>query len=1798
MAGEVAELKVRITGDAASLESTISGVEKQLKGLEQTGKLSESTRKALDKVTTGTLRYRDVVNNAKTVLDEKNAALIKAEKAYASNEKKIKSSISSLTQEREAVQNLVVTKQDEIKSLEQAGKSYGKNSKAYKENQKAIQWTQTELSALTQQYRDCDRQISAQEALLTKESDKRDLAVRSAENAEKTYNRLSSSLEQVEKAESALQLQKTGAQWKKVGEDIDAATKPLQYAALGLAAGGVASAKFAIDFEDNFAAVKKTVEGTPEQLEKVKQGIIDLSTVGIDGRSAIPQTTAELTALAAAGGQLGIETDNIVQFTETMAMLGTATNLVGEQGAQTLARFMNVAGVSQDKISNLGSSIVDLGNNFATTEAEIADMAMNLGATGKTVGISAQDILAYSTALSSMGVEAEAGGSAVSRIWIELQTAVSTGNKNLAAFAKLSGKSAEEFKKQWGTDASGAFQDFLKGLNQSEDQIAVLSQLGFNNIRDIQALQKLAGEEGFNLLTKAIQRSNAAWEENSALQREFDAKAATTASQIQLMKNNLVEAARSIGETFLPDIANATTGIKDFAQKIANMDEGTKQSLITTGKWVIGLGAASKGIVGATKGIGGMLDAAGKIKGAFSAGGVLAKFAPALTSVGTAAPYAAAGIAAVGLAVYAGKKSYDAWYDSQYRWTKGLSKGNKEIQKSMEDLRELDSIQQEIKAQKLIIENPASSQEQVDNAKARIEEIKQLLSEEYHLVIKSDNSNLEETVEQLKTINENDVQSGINNQMQKLQNLQPKYDEYKSNYAELEKEAEAALDLQTAFSSARLALQSYHFTQKEGESYEDASNRRAKERRELVAEYFKDIEGGMDVVDKYVNMTGSLEGGLSSGFATATSNYEKLDKKLKNLTGSYEEYRAVSTEIANWQTELVRNAALEGNAEKINRILPQMGTIIKSAGLDLNGYAIATAQAMNGVNSLEDAWKQGGTTLNGVVQGYIKASTAFGASAQETATGAALIANGFRTAEEAAKAGALETVSQQATKIAHDLKAIPENKKVSISASGNVSIIDETVEAVQKVENEDVEVSVNADGNINVLTEAGEKTQELNGKAAYMTVNAEGNIEVFDQAGQKIADIDGKTGVVNVVAGDTSGLTVAEKAEKQVEQIRTFNGTINVSGNFEGQQEVGQAIEDQNNLQDKSTSLTSTGSYPGKNEIETALTHQNILANKNVTYTVNWAINGSPPSQQAKGTQNFPGGIAMINDQKGISDPRELVEFGGKGYIFEGKDVVLPLPKGAKVWTASQTKAIMAGRGIPRYAKGKNNEAWDAAQEDWRHYTKINNVSAAEELAHWDEMLKKFANDAEVVKEIQEEIVDSTKKMWDETLDTLEFNLDMGWMNTEEYYRQLAEYRDANFAPDTEEWRKATLELHKYNQEIAKTQNEDSLSWIEHMGNANDWEEIGDSMSAAYTRVMERNDKNLADGILTLEEYEDVANDTFTTLLDGYTNYSDGWIDRQRQYFGMSADEAVAATERQIDKVNELYASIEMPTIEQTDAYNATITELENQKMDNQRDVVDDYVDDVEWYRRQNEVYGWGFMNPGETEIDTLKRAQDELWKLYEDADPTKQKEILRQIDEYDLEIFQLQQDSIDEFFNAASEAIDAAREEFNKQEEALRESWEVEDRAESKEEIQAQLDRYRYAVTKEGKDKYESLQEQMKEIEREEELYELQKKNNATIEQMEADLEAAEAEKKQIMEQVEAGTLNIQALMEKINNSNDDSSIAGVLSNILEKMDNVSIVSNSNFTQNNYNQVPDVTAATAFGNAAGRSFQYDSYGG
>ena len=135
----------------------------------------------------------------------------------------------------------------------------------------------------------------------------------------------------------------------------------------------------------------------------------------------------------------------------------------------------------------MGATLVDLGNNFATTEADIMEMAVRIGAAGKQVGLTEPQILGFSAALSSLGLEAEAGGSAFSKALRKMEIAVSTGSSALDDFARVAGMTSEQFAQMWENNPAEAFQAFIVGLGQMNDEgmgaIATLNEIGITELR-------------------------------------------------------------------------------------------------------------------------------------------------------------------------------------------------------------------------------------------------------------------------------------------------------------------------------------------------------------------------------------------------------------------------------------------------------------------------------------------------------------------------------------------------------------------------------------------------------------------------------------------------------------------------------------------------------------------------------------------------------------------------------------------------------------------------------------------------------------------------------------------------------------------------------------------------------------------------------------------------------------------------------------------------------------------------------------------------------------------------------------------------------------------------------------------------------------------------------------------------------------------------------------------------------------------------------------------------------------------
>ena len=355
----------------------------------------------------------------------------------------------------------------------------------------------------------------------------------------------------------------------------------------------ISTAKDAIEFESAITGVYKTVNGTTEQLAAISDEIRDLST-------DIPSTTTEISAVAEAAGQLGIATENVMSFTEVMINLGEATNLTADEAASSLAKFSNITQMSAQEYENLGSTIVALGNNLATTEADIVHMATRMASAGKLAGLTEPQILALAGSLSSVGIEADAGGSAMSTLLSRMQLAVETGNESLEQFASVAGYTADEFSQKWGENAVDALYAFISGLNDTErngaSATAILDEMGITEIRLSNAVKSLASNhEG---LADALTLADKAWAENNALAEEANKRYATLESKLAMTKNAATNLSIAIGKVFTPSISSAADSGKemlenltDFVEKNPTFVKAVASATVGVGTFVAGLTA-------------------------------------------------------------------------------------------------------------------------------------------------------------------------------------------------------------------------------------------------------------------------------------------------------------------------------------------------------------------------------------------------------------------------------------------------------------------------------------------------------------------------------------------------------------------------------------------------------------------------------------------------------------------------------------------------------------------------------------------------------------------------------------------------------------------------------------------------------------------------------------------------------------------------------------------------------------------------------------------------------------------------------------------------------------------------------------------------------------------------------------------------------------------------------------------------------------------------------------------------------
>ena len=403
--------------------------------------------------------------------------------------------------------------------------------------------------------------------------------------------------------------QKMGRDVQRVGKDVERFGKNLTtHITMPIVAAGTMAVNEFIKIEEAVSGMSKTMDATPEQVQAIKKELDELA------RTTLPVARTELFGIAETAGQLGIATPDVKDFTTVMAKMGKVSNLDYTEGAASLAQFSNIMGTSSDNFENLGSAIVYLDSNTATTAKDIVDMGMRLAGAGKQAGITEAQVMGIAAGLSSLGLESQAGGSAFSKVILSMNDSVMAGGKELGRFAKVAGMTAQDFQKAFKENASDAMVSFVRGLervkNEGHNVSAIIEDLGFNELRTKDALLRLSGAS--EMFADVMGKSNKAWEDNTALAEVFGKMTDNTASKIQIMKNQISIIAENMGAILVP-IFNKVIG---FTEKLSNgfekLSDEQKENIVKWAGIAAAIGPVFMIIGKLTTGVGGLILRFGK----------------------------------------------------------------------------------------------------------------------------------------------------------------------------------------------------------------------------------------------------------------------------------------------------------------------------------------------------------------------------------------------------------------------------------------------------------------------------------------------------------------------------------------------------------------------------------------------------------------------------------------------------------------------------------------------------------------------------------------------------------------------------------------------------------------------------------------------------------------------------------------------------------------------------------------------------------------------------------------------------------------------------------------------------------------------------------------------------------------------------------------------------------------------------------------------------------------------------------
>lgn len=1087
--------------------------------------------------------------------------------------------------------------------------------------------------------------------------------------------------------------------WTKFGTNLTQSGKELKSFGDGMASVGKSltiglttpimtgagyAVKAAVQYESAFAGVRKTVDETATtSYEKLSKSIRQLS-------KELPASAAEIARVAEVSGQLGIKADNIVDFTKVMIDMGESTNLSAEDAASAIAKIANITGMTTDQYQRFGSSLVALGNNFATTESDILQMANRMASAGTIAGLTNQEILGLATAMSSVGIEAEAGGSAMSQTLVAIEKAVATGSDKLEGFAEIAGMTADQFTQKWKTSPAEALQSFIKGLGQldekGESATLKLDELGLSGIRQSNMLKSLG--KASETMTSAVEMSNKAWDENKALTDEASKRYETAESKLKMLRNEVTDVAIEFGGPLVDAFRDGLEAVTPWIQSVADMakafsqlDKEQQQQII---KW--GLIAAAAGpalnilgngisVTGSVfEGLGKVSTVLRKVSGALKTGTpLLSMFSSSATTATAASGGLASAVGLLGNPVTWGVLlggaalvaiSYLAQESTNAR--QRMEEWGTEVDKvqASELTKFKDKVDESTKAMETFGTSGKDDVEAVKTAfQELVGEIESLTNKELAKDLKlAEKWGLsQEQIDRMKKT----AQQGVDNAQTMSDQVIAIYKNANEQRRALtEEEYAIVLNNQTELINKQLSLLEYSGQEKE--AITKAMNGRLEELNS--AQLSKAMQTTVEWLKEENKAYKTSKDELKEIYEAGGYSLEEYNTKVQTLTADHnakmDAYTQKYVDIRKRMDE-VNGQPLASSLEQDKYRLEAYKNALEDLGISYDDYALRMEKA---------------TTRQGV---SIQMLARYSQNMTEASRAAATHWNALVFDE---KTGKLKTNAEE------------EVQKAAQSQEGwNQLMFDlKYAELDSNARQVIVEASESA-GHWNELT-VHEKQMIVNGSQAMIEMATSQEmlnqwIALTPEQKQLLA--------VDMTANPTQSAQVALDKVKQTRPADIFASNKTATETASAQRAIDNVLQ-RSPAQILADNRTSPEVSAAQRAIDSIYQRSPVSINasdyasgvaagvRDQIYSIPdyklitiEAVRRGETGYYAQGTNFHPGGLAMVNDQKGPLY-KELVTLpNGESFISEERNVLLPLPRGTKVLKASDTKKL-----FPHYANG------------------------------------------------------------------------------------------------------------------------------------------------------------------------------------------------------------------------------------------------------------------------------------------------------------------------------------------------------------------------------------------------------------------------------------------------------------------------------------------------------------------------------